>query len=104
MNMMLGLARVFSPYQLNPSSSIPLRDVVRAVRIRAHPPRVPAQVFIAATAVRTGKVRLFRTAETRRSSRAGLGLPARCITRWRSTASTTGTAVFTANPAIYPLL
>ena len=64
MNMMLGLARVFSPYQLNPFELNPLRDVVRAQfdfeRIRR---ACPLKLFIAATAVRTGKVRLFRTAE-----------------------------------------
>ena len=64
MNVMLGLARVFSPYQLNPFDLNPLRDVVRAQfdfeRLRRD---CPLKLFIAATTVRTGKVRLFHTHE-----------------------------------------
>jgi len=105
MNMMLGLARVFSPYQLNPFELNPLRDVVRAQfdfeRIRR---ACPLKLFIAATAVRTGKVRLFRTAEL---GEAAL-LASACLPTLHHAVEIDGEHYwdggFTANPAIYPLL
>ena len=105
MNMMLGLARVFSPYQLNPFELNPLRDVVRAQfdfeRIRS---ACPLKLFIAATAVRTGKVRLFRTAEL---GEAAL-LASACLPTLHHAVEIDGEHYwdggFTANPAIYPLL
>ncbi|MCK6410145.1 MAG: patatin-like phospholipase family protein [Thauera sp.] len=105
MNMMLGLARMFSPYQLNPFDLNPLRDVVRAQfdfeRLRAE---CPLKLFIAATAVRTGKVRLFRSAEL---SEAAL-LASACLPTLHHAVEIDGEHYwdggFTANPAIYPLL
>ena len=64
MNMLLGIARVFSPYQLNPFDLNPLRDVVEArfdfERIRS---QCRLRLFIAATQVRTGALRTFRQHE-----------------------------------------
>ncbi|HMV93436.1 MAG TPA: patatin-like phospholipase family protein [Thauera aminoaromatica] len=105
MNMMLGLARVFSPYQLNPFELNPLRDVVRAQfdfeRIRR---ACPLKLFIAATAVRTGKVRLFRTAELGEAA----VLASACLPTLHHAVEIDGEHYwdggFTANPAIYPLL
>ncbi|HNO62471.1 MAG TPA: patatin-like phospholipase family protein [Thauera aminoaromatica] len=105
MNMMLGLARVFSPYQLNPFELNPLRDVVRAQfdfeRIRS---ACPLKLFIAATAVRTGKVRLFRTAELGEAA----VLASACLPTLHHAVEIDGEHYwdggFTANPAIYPLL
>ena len=105
MNMMLGLARVFSPYQLNPFDLNPLRDVVRAQfdfeRIRR---ACPLKLFIAATAVRTGKVRLFRTAELGEAA----VLASACLPTLHHAVEIDGEHYwdggFTANPAIYPLL
>ncbi len=105
MNMMLGLARVFSPYQLNPFELNPLRDVVRAQfdfeRIRR---ACPLKLFIAATAVRTGKVRLFRTAELDEAA----VLASACLPTLHHAVEIDGEHYwdggFTANPAIYPLL
>ena len=105
MNMMLGLTRVFSPYQLNPFELNPLRDVVRAQfdfeRIRS---ACPLKLFIAATAVRTGKVRLFRTAELDEAA----VLASACLPTLHHAVEIDGEHYwdggFTANPAIYPLL
>jgi NTE family protein len=105
MNVMLGLARVFSPYQLNPFDLNPLRDVVRAQfdfeRIRR---ACPLKLFIAATAVRTGKVRLFRTAELGEAA----VLASACLPTLHHAVEIDGEHYwdggFTANPAIYPLL
>ena len=69
MNVMMGFMRLFSPYQLNPFDLNPLRDVVRAQfdfeRLRRE---CPLKLFIAATTVRTGKVKLFHTAELSESA------------------------------------
>ena len=105
MNMLLGIARVFSPYQLNPFDLNPLRDVVRAQfdfeRIRR---TCPLKLFIAATAVRTGKVRLFRTAELGEAA----VLASACLPTLHHAVEIDGEHYwdggFTANPAIYPLL
>ena len=105
MNVMMGFMRLFSPYQLNPFELNPLRDVVRAQfdfeRLRRD---CPLKLFIAATAVRTGKVRLFHTAEL---SEAAL-LASACLPTLHHAVEIDGEHYwdggFTANPAIYPLL
>lgn len=105
MNVMMGFMRLFSPYQLNPFELNPLRDVVRAQfdfeRLRR---ACPLKLFIAATAVRTGKVRLFHTAEL---SEAAL-LASACLPTLHHAVEIDGEHYwdggFTANPAIYPLL
>ena len=105
MQMMLNLTRVFSPYQLNPFELNPLRDVVRAQfdfeRIRRD---CPLKLFIAATRVRTGKVRLFQTHEL---SEAAL-LASACLPTMHHAVEIDGDAYwdggFTANPAVYPLM
>ncbi|CAM5317425.1 patatin [Thauera sp. 28] len=105
MSLMLGFTRMFSPYQLNPFELNPLRDVVRAQfdfeRLRRD---CPLKLFIAATAVRTGKVRLFHTGEL---SEAAL-LASACLPTLHHAVEIDGEHYwdggFTANPAIYPLL
>ena len=105
MNVMMGFMRLFSPYQLNPFDLNPLRDVVRAQfdfeRLRRE---CPLKLFIAATTVRTGKVRLFHTAEL---SDAAL-LASACLPTLHHAVEIDGEHYwdggFTANPAIYPLL
>ena len=105
MNVMMGFMRLFSPYQLNPFELNPLRDVVRAQfdfeRLRRD---CPLKLFIAATTVRTGKVRLFHTAEL---SEAAL-LASACLPTLYHAVEIDGEHYwdggFTANPAIYPLL
>ena len=56
----LFLSRFFSPYQLNPFNLNPLRDMLAAQldfeRIRAN---CPIKLFVAATHVATGRLRLF---------------------------------------------
>ena len=105
MNVMMGFMRLFSPYQLNPFELNPLRDVVRAQfdfeRLRCD---CPLKLFIAATTVRTGKVRLFHTAEL---SEAAL-LASACLPTLHHAVEIDGEHYwdggFTAHPAIYPLL
>ncbi|WP_374263619.1 patatin-like phospholipase family protein [Zoogloea sp.] len=105
MNMMLGLTRLFSPYEFNPFELNPLRDVVRAQfdfeRIRRD---CRLKLFIAATRVRTGKVRLFRTRELDEEAL----LASACLPTLHHAVEIDGEAYwdggFTANPAIYPLV
>ena len=58
------LTRTFSPYQFNPVNLNPLRSILEAhvdfERLRR---ASPVKLFVAATRVRTGHVRVFRTAE-----------------------------------------
>ena len=105
MNVMMGFMRLFSPYQLNPFELNPLRDVVRAQfdfeRLRRE---CPLKLFIAATTVRTGKVKLFHTAELSESAL----LASACLPTLHHAVEIDGEHYwdggFTANPAIYPLL
>ncbi len=102
---MLSLTRLFSPYEFNPFELNPLRDVVHAQfdfeRIR-HDCRL--KLFIAATAVKTGKVRLFRTGELTED----MLLASACLPTLHHAVEIDGEAYwdggFTANPAIYPLI
>jgi NTE family protein len=61
---LVSLARFFSPYQLNPLDINPLREILAAQidfeRLRA---RGKIKLFIAATDVRTGRLKLFRNDE-----------------------------------------
>jgi NTE family protein len=58
------LSQVFSPYQLNPLNFNPLRTVLEPLvdfdRLRARP---PFKLFVCATNVRTGRLRVFREHE-----------------------------------------
>lgn len=58
------LSQMFSPYQLNPLNFNPLRTALEPLidfdRLRAHP---PFKLFVCATNVRTGRVRIFREHE-----------------------------------------
>jgi NTE family protein len=105
MSAMLGFTRYFSPYDFNPLALNPLRDVVRArfdfERIRRD---CRLKLFIAATRVRSGKVRLFRTAELTEDAL----LASACLPTLHHAVEIDGEAYwdggFSANPAIYPLI
>jgi NTE family protein len=56
--------RVYSPYQFNPFNINPLRDILaRVIDFDALQTCTTTKLFLSATNVRTGKVRLFRTSE-----------------------------------------
>lgn len=57
------MARMVSPYQLNPGGSNPLRAILENVVDFKALPRSPVKLFITATNVRTGRARLFRNAD-----------------------------------------
>ena len=56
-------SRVFSPYDLAPSGTNPLRDVLAESVDFAEVARAQIKLFVTATNVRTGRARVFRNAE-----------------------------------------
>lgn len=99
------LARFFSPYQLNPFNLNPLRDILTAQidfeRIRRD---CRVKLFIAATRVATGKLRLFSTAEVTLEAL----LASACIPSLSHPVEIDGETYWdgglTANPPLRPLL
>ncbi len=57
------LARMFSPYDLNPGGANPLRDILQGSIDFDRLAASPIHLFITATNVRTGRGRVFRNAE-----------------------------------------
>jgi NTE family protein len=57
------MARVLSPYDLNPLGFNPLRDILADSINFGRLARAPIKLFITATNVRTGRGRIFRNAE-----------------------------------------
>jgi NTE family protein len=57
------MARVLSPYDLNPLGFNPLRDILTDSINFGRLARAPIRLFITATNVRTGRGRIFRNAE-----------------------------------------
>src|ERR1700736_2330769 len=57
------MARVLSPYDLNPLGLNPLRDILTDSINFGRLARAPIRLFITATNVRTGRGRIFRNAE-----------------------------------------
>ena len=100
-----NLSRVFSPYQLNPSGSNPLRDLLGNLvdfgNVNACP---DVQVFVTATNVRTGRPRIFGQGEVTIDA----VLASACLPQMFPAVEIDGEAYwdggFTANPAVYPLI
>jgi NTE family protein len=57
------MARVLSPYDLNPAGSNPLRGILAESIDFAHLSDAPINLFVTATNVRTGRGRVFRNRE-----------------------------------------
>jgi NTE family protein len=57
------MARLFSPYDLNPLGTNPLSDVLASTIDFERLPRSPIKLFVTATNVRTGRGRVFRNSE-----------------------------------------
>ena len=70
-------SRYFSPYQFNPLNINPLRDLIESfVDFKALRETEGLNLFISATNVRSGRVRVFRAREHHRRRGDGVGLPA----------------------------
>jgi len=100
-----ALSRVLSPYELNPMNLNPLRDILLAFvdfdRLRRD---CPLKLFIAATQVRTGALRVFRTPELT----ADVLLASACLPRLHQAVEIEGEAYwdggYTGNPPLFPLI
>src|SRR6516165_3649297 len=57
------MARIFSPYDLNPHGANPLRDILADCIDFRHLAKAPIKLFVTATNVHTGRGRIFRNAE-----------------------------------------
>jgi NTE family protein len=101
-----ALTHTFSPYQLNPLNINPLRDVLEKVVDFDHLKqcKVTARLFVSATNVRSGKIKVFENHEL--SSDAVLA--SACLPYIFQAVEIDGEAYwdggFMGNPAIYPLI
>lgn len=101
----LDLLRYVSPYDLNPLDINPLRylmdELVDFERLRASP---SIQLFIAATEVSSGKIRLFRESELTTDH----ALASACLPSLHQAIEIDGyhywDGGFSGNPAVYPLI
>ena len=102
---LVSLARFFSPYQLNPFDINPLRDIVTSrvdfERLRAES-RI--KLFIAATEVETGRLRIFRNRELSLDAL----LASACVPTLHKAIEIEGQAYWdgglSANPPLFPLI
>jgi NTE family protein len=103
--LLLGLSRFFSPYQLNPFDINPLRAIVsRIVDFEALKSPRAIRLFVAATRVRTGTLRLFENEDLTEEAL----LASACLPTLHHAIEIDGEPYwdggYTGNPAIYPLL
>ncbi|MGN6665390.1 MAG: patatin-like phospholipase family protein [Trinickia sp.] len=99
------MLRIFSPYQFNPNNVNPLREVlVSHVDFAALRDACPVHLFLCATNVETGKIRLF----TGEDVNADAVLASACVPTLFQAVSIDGEHYwdggYMGNPAIYPLI
>jgi NTE family protein len=100
-----AVTRMFSPYQLNPMDIHPLRDILNEmVDFEGLRERSDIKLFVAATNVRTCKLKVFRTAEITVDSL----LASACLPMLFRAVEINGESYwdggYLANPAISPLV
>ena len=101
-----AMTHTFSPYQLNPLNFNPLRDVLEKIVDFDHLKRckVTTRLFISATNVRTGKIKVFENPDLS----ADAVLASACLPYIFQAVEIGGEAYwdggFMGNPAIYPLI
>lgn len=103
--LLIDLARLFSPHQLNPFDINPLRKIIAdRIDFDALRSRRAIRLFIAATRLRTGSLKLF---ENRELSVDAL-LASACLPTLNHAIEIDGESYwdggYSGNPAIYPLL
>ena len=99
------LSRLFSPYELNPFNLNPLRDVLESVidfdKLRQH---VDVKLYISATNVKTGKVRVFECGEIS----PDVLLASACLPLMFQAVEIDGTPYwdggYMGNPSLFPLI
>jgi NTE family protein len=104
--MMQAVSSTFSPYQLNPLDLNPLRDILHDVVDFARLKQCPfaTRVFLAATNVRSGKIKVFHNADLS----ADAVLASACLPSVFKAVEIDGEFYwdggFMGNPAIFPLI
>ena len=103
--LMLDLSRLFSPYQLNPFDINPLRKIIsEVIDFDALRSRRSIRLFIAATRLSTGTLKLFENAELSIDAL----LASACLPTFSQAIEIDGESywdgAYSGNPAIYPLL
>ncbi len=104
MHAFIAFTRFFSPSQLNPLGVNPLRNILRSqVDFELLRKRCPLKLYIAATQVRTGQLRLFETRELT----AEMVLASACLPSLHHPVEIDGEVywdgAYSANPAVFPL-
>ena len=98
------LTRLLSPYQLNPFAINPLRQLVERIVDFERLRNSPIKLFVPATNIRTGRPRVFTTAEMN----ADTLLASACLPSLNQPVEIDGEHYwdggFTANPALLPLI
>ena len=100
------ISRLFSPYEFNPFNQNPLRDVlIQSVDFEAlNKADCPVKLFLSATNVRTGKVKVFE----RREICADRTLASACLPFLFQAVEIEGEAYwdggYMGNPALFPLI
>jgi NTE family protein len=100
------MARMFSPYEINPLNLNPLRRVLEAAVDFAvlRGPDLPVQLFLSATDVRSGRLKVFE----RREISADAVLASACLPFAFHAVEIGGEAYwdggYTGNPALFPLI
>src|SRR5262245_64517105 len=98
------MARVFSPYDLNPSGANPLRNILNEMIDFAHLSDGPIKLFVTATNVRTGRGRVFRNGDLS----ADVLLASACLPTLFQAIDINGEAYwdggYSGNPTITPLV
>ena len=99
------MMQLFSPYQFNPLKLNPLRDIVeRQVDFEALRAAPPLKLFLSATNVETGKIRVFNSAEVS----ADAVLASACLPTLFQAVEIAGEFFwdggYMGNPAIFPLI
>lgn len=103
--LMIDLSRLFSPYQLNPFDINPLRKIIsEVIDFKALHSRRAIRLFIAATRLSTGTLKLFENAELS----AEALLASACLPTLSHAIEIDGESywdgAYSGNPAIYPLI
>ena len=104
-NNYLALTRTFSPYQLNPMDMNPLRELVaESVDFDLLRKDCPVKLFIAATQVKTGKLRIFENHELSCDTL----MASACLPSLHQAVEIEGESYwdggFSGNPPVFPLI
>ena len=105
MDTYLSLTQTFSPYQLNPFNLNPLRDILnKQIDFELLQKKCPLKLYIGATQVKTGKMRIFTNSEIT----ADVLLASACLPSLHHAIEIDGEPYwdggYSGNPPLFPLI